>query len=118
MGRPKGSKKAKDDIRDHCMQVHVSESERKLIIQKAKTCKMSFSRYLRETAISSNDERLPMVRKEAISEIRKIGVNINQIAHQINQVHLAGGSINYEKYFTLLGKYNSELKEALKALII
>jgi sugar phosphate isomerase/epimerase len=68
--------------------IRLSPAERKELRQRARTAGLSLSRYLVESALQgtppalSAEERAQ--RQRAIFHARKIGVNLNQIAHRLN----------------------------------
>ena len=115
MGRPKKNIK---NIRLKRSYVHLSEEEYSQILTKSKNLKMSLSRYMRETALSSNDIRLPKIRFLAISEIRRIGNNINQTAHYLNFTMKHGGSVDNNQLYEEFKKILALLNHALNELII
>jgi len=114
MARPK---KITTELRTEFQNVRLNEEEKAKILKKAKAMGMSVSRYLRETGLSSDDTRLPKIRHQLIYEIRKIGVNHNQIAHYLNIVMAGGGAMDnkelleeFKKIFNLLSNALTELK--------
>ena len=67
--------------------VKVSPTQHRLIIQKCQKSGISVSEYMRVCAMQGNVyiyDGLP----ELILEVRKIGVNVNQIARQSNTYHI------------------------------
>lgn len=60
----------------------VSESEKKIIKRKAEMLSISSSEYLRLCALNKNIQ--PLVNKDLITSINRIGANINQILRVLN----------------------------------
>lgn len=73
-------------LRNKKIHIWVSESEDKVIKEKAEYCNLTVSDFIRNSAINGaiiNMETDNITK--AIYEINKIGVNINQIAAKINR---------------------------------
>ncbi len=71
----------KSRLRDRKIQFWVTEKEYEKIRDKAEYCNLSLSSYLRRVGVDGY-----IIKREfhAISEVNAIGVNINQIARQVN----------------------------------
>ena len=69
-------------------QILVSREEDQLIRQKAEQVGMNVSAYMRSRALDYNPkEKPPKEFYDAIKEIRKVGINLNQIAHKANALN-------------------------------
>lgn len=101
------------ELRTNMQNVHLNNEEKVRIQMKAKAVGMSVSRYLRETGLTSDDTRLPKIRHQMLYEIRKIGVNVNQIAHHVNSAMAIGGFVNSNQLLEQIAKINSELLASL-----
>lgn len=68
------------------LQIRLSEKEKETLIENAKNCGLSQSEYFRRNALGENIYVLGSKEemKEILKEIHKTGVNINQIAHNLN----------------------------------
>lgn len=97
--------------------IRLSTEEFQKITLKAKNHKMRFSGYVRETALTSDDTRLPRIRVETISQIRKIGTNWNQIAHYLNVIKKVGGFVENDQLVTEFKKIGQQLDQILEILI-
>lgn len=76
----------KDRLRNKQIRIWVSENELKAAADKADNCKLNMSEFIRE--LISNGAVInysPFEMKEVCNEINKIGTNINQIAHRVNE---------------------------------
>lgn len=77
-------KKAKE-LREIEIKVRVTESEDEIIKEKAKKLGKNKARYIREAAQNAFVLNLDTKGLDSLAyEINKIGININQIAHQAN----------------------------------
>lgn len=76
----------KDRIRNHQINIRLSESEYEKVIEKASYCNLSMSDYIRkqiEDGVIVKYESFDI--KNLSYELNKIGININQIARNINE---------------------------------
>ncbi len=103
-------------IRSHSLSIHLNADELKTIKTKAIKNNMTLSRYLRQVGISSDESHMP-VNQELIAEIRKIGVNINQIARYLNTISKTGGKVINNQLSNEINDIKSRLTESLKNLI-
>jgi len=113
MGRPKSKQ---ESIRKITQTVRLNPEEQQIIKRKAKALNMSLASYFRETALTSDNTRLPKLRNEAISQLQKIGVNWNQIAKYLNTVK-STTAFN-DQLLQEFEKINDQLQQALSSLII
>ncbi len=110
--------KDKENVKDQLIMVRVSSKESKILTKKATNAGLKLGTYLRQTGLSSDDTRLPRLRKECAKEITKIGYNINQIAHHMNEVIKVGGSVNYQEISKKLTDYYQLLHNHLDNMYI
>lgn len=115
MARPS---KTTEEIKSIRFTIHLNQKQSERILKKAEINGLSISAYFRESALSSDDTRLPRIRRETILEIRKIGINVNQIARHINEVQKMGGNINYSELKIQLEKIHSMLCQQFDNLYI
>jgi hypothetical protein len=111
-GRPKlyGTKK------DRVMAFKVNEKEEKIILDKLKRLRMRKAIYLRESALHFDEKQLPRLRLEAVYEIRKIGVNFNQLMHLLNSKNVSGKPIELDSLKEEVHSFIQLLKEQLQSL--
>jgi len=66
--------------------IRATKEERERLLQRARAARLSLSRYLVEAGLTTEvpgpEERA--LRERALFHARKIGVNLNQIAHKLN----------------------------------
>ena len=92
----------------------IDPSENKMLKQKAKESNSSEADFLRNCILNKNTDYV--LRKEILDilyELRKIGVNINQIAHianSTNQIMDNKYETNYKELMTII----EELREKLR----
>ena len=92
----------------------IDPSENKMLKQKAKESNSSEADFLRNCILNKNTDYV--LRKEVLDilyELRKIGVNINQIAHianSTNQIMENKYETNYKELMTII----EELREKLR----
>ena len=92
----------------------IDPSENKMLKQKAKESNSSEADFLRNCILNKNTDYV--LRKEILDilyELRKIGVNINQIAHianSTNQIMENKYETNYKELMTII----EELREKLR----
>ena len=69
--------------KDKIITIRVSEKEKKKLIEKSEIAKLSLSEYLIEQSL---DKEIVIVDglNEVVSELRRIGNNINQLTHLAN----------------------------------
>lgn len=95
----------KERLRDKYIQVWVTEKEREFIKEKAASCGLSVSEYLRKVSV---DGVIILRDFKGIYEINKIGVNINQIARSVNERDVVTERdvedlrVQYEKLFEVV----------------
>jgi hypothetical protein len=83
---PKGGRPKKyDQARTRKITVHVSPEEAKQIKDKADLMHLSVSSFMREAAIKTRMVAPDPSGPRLLSEIGKIGSNLNQIAKKVNQ---------------------------------
>ncbi|MEG0614129.1 MAG: plasmid mobilization relaxosome protein MobC [Oscillospiraceae bacterium] len=72
----------KKRLRQKQLLIRLTEQEYENILLKSKTCNLSMSEYVRQMSVDG-----VIIKRDftAIKEINKIGVNINQIAHKVNE---------------------------------
>ena len=69
------------------MTIHMTEDEHRTIKRKAAEDEISLQKYVLTSSLSKNGDlhRLPLNSvKDVVSQLRKIGSNLNQIAHTSN----------------------------------
>lgn len=96
--------------------VRVTEEELEYLQKKAEGKQLSMSRYLVESGLASNrilnsEER--EILERAIFHVRKIGVNLNQIAKTLNR----GGDIAGQELRNTLKQQSETLEELKKAIL-
>ncbi len=98
--------------------VKFNKAELELIEQKAKKLKMSSASYIRQSALTSDDGRLPKIRLEALGQLRKIGINWNQVAHYLNSIKKVGGIVENDKLTSEFVNIWNKMEEIRSLLII
>jgi hypothetical protein len=71
----------------HHFSVRVTTEELRALHARARTAQLSLARYLVEAGLSEERVLSPEERRQreaALFHVRKIGVNLNQIAHRLN----------------------------------
>lgn len=81
----------------------VEKSEKERLEKKAKAIGISLSDYLRQLCIFGDVRNIPT---SAIVDIRRIGINVNQIAKRVN-----GGSVTKDKVITDLQEIILDLEK-------
>ena len=92
-------------LRNKNIRLWLTKAEHKFISDKAKYCQLSVSTYLRKVAVDG-----PIIKRdyEGLSEVSKIGVNINQIARRVNtrgsviERDIEELRVQYEKLFEVV----------------
>lgn len=88
--------------------IRVSEKELETIERKADKCGLSREAYLRECALDVPLKEQPSDdMKEVISQLRRIGVNIHQVAVKANTLGLIDAPLyrrNYTELQSVIGK--------------
>lgn len=69
--------------KDKIITIRVSENEKKKLIRKSKEAKLSLSEYLIKQGLNKDIVRIEGL-GEFITELRRIGNNINQLTHLAN----------------------------------
>lgn len=113
-GRPK----VYENKRETKMEFWANKREEVIIRDKAKKAGLKPAVFMRESALHFDERQLPKIRLEAIYEIRKIGVNFNQIAHVLNSKNISGNKIEIETVKEDIKSVIEVLKEQLLALKI
>lgn len=100
-------------LRTRTVSLWLSENEYEYLEKKAKTCGISKSDLIRREILNGAVINIDTGRlKDAVIEINRIGVNINQIAYKLNST----GSM-YENDFNILKSLYMELvNDAVKML--
>ena len=111
-GRPR----LNNDKREISMNFWVNPSEEKTIKEKIKRLGMRKANYLRECALNFDERQLPRLRLEVVYEIRKIGVNFNQLAHILNSKNVSGKKIDLEEMKEEVTSFINLLKTQLQSL--
>lgn len=77
---------AKKRLRQKRIGLHLTETEFEMVKEKSKACNLSMSEYLRKMCVNG-----VIIHRDfaAISEVNKIGININQIARKVNERDIA-----------------------------
>ncbi len=109
-GRPRKVSREKRDIR---VDVYFSEDEYAVLYEKSKNQKQSLSRFCRDICLSKNQYTLSSEAKVFITEMGKIGVNLNQFVKKVNSLKESNG----EQAIRFLEKSNlKEIKDALEMI--
>lgn len=109
-GRPRKVSREKRDIR---VDVYFSEDEYAVLYEKSKNQKQSLSRFCRDKCLSKNQYTLSSEAKVFITEMGKIGVNLNQFVKKVNSLKESNG----EQAIRFLEKSNlKEIKDALEMI--
>lgn len=91
------------------IQVRVSENELNKISNKAKKCGLSLSEFIRQSAMDKEIKELPTVEfQDVLYQLRKIGINIHQIAVKANSLGLVDAP-QYRKNYEELQKTISKI---------
>lgn len=89
---------------DNRINFKISSQDRKLLTDRAKKLGLSVSEYIRKTAL--NKKITVKTDVEMLMQVRKIGVNINQIARKINKdpssINIGTGLTELENYMRYL----------------
>ncbi|MEG2813834.1 MAG: plasmid mobilization relaxosome protein MobC [Oscillospiraceae bacterium] len=72
----------KNRLREKQLLIRLTEQEYENILLKSKYCNLTMSAYVRKMSVDG-----VIIKRDftAIKEVNKIGVNINQIAHKVNE---------------------------------
>lgn len=81
----------------------IEKNEKERLEKKAKSIGISLSDYLRQLCVFGDVRKIP---DSAIIDIRRIGINVNQIAKRVN-----GGSITKDKVIADLQEIISDLEK-------
>ena len=71
-------------IKDAELHIRLSKNDKEKIIALAKKCKLNMSEYIVKSSLDANII-VEADKNEYISELRRIGNNINQITRNVNQ---------------------------------
>lgn len=71
-------------IKDKVINIRISNEDKKKIEELAKKCKLNMSEYIVKSSLNANII-VEADKSEYISELRRIGNNINQITRSVNQ---------------------------------
>jgi hypothetical protein len=108
-------------LRQSSIRLRVTETERNAIADRAERVGLTVSGYLRAMALGADTpqpkaaRRPPVEKAELVTlryELRKIGGNLNQIAHAVN----AGQGFDEAAYVRLCAEHAAVLKAILAAL--
>ncbi|WP_159479694.1 plasmid mobilization protein [Chryseobacterium sp. 18068] len=83
--------------------IRIDSDEKDRIVKKANHIGLSLSEYLRQLCIYGDAKVVP---ESVIVDLRRIGINMNQITKRVN-----GGSISKDKLFEELDIIITELKK-------
>jgi len=109
-GRPRKVLKEKRILR---VDVYFNEEEYALLYEKSKNQKLSLSRFCRDKCLSKNQFTLSSEAKVFITEMGKIGVNLNQFVKKVNSLKESNG----DQAIHFLEKSNfKEINDALLAI--
>ena len=95
--------------------IRLTAEEKRAIEEKARLCGyQSVSYYMRERALGV---RLPIAKTDltAVNQLRKAGMNLNQIAHRINMVFDKNEILSVRGY---LEKLMQEINETVSKIIV
>jgi len=88
-GRPEKKEKKRTVTRT----VSYNKDEMQVIIDKAKELKLRINPYIRASSLDYNPDSSPIVTRQVRNELRRIGVNLNQLTRYYNEhVKRSGGS--------------------------
>lgn len=90
-------------IKNNTIILRVSKDEKELISKKANYIGITISEYIRQLFIYGDVKNVP---EDVVVDLRRIGINVNQIAKRVN-----GGSIGSNELLIELEKLISELKK-------
>lgn len=81
MARPK---KALSELQSENVTAYFTKGERKIIEAKAKRAGLSISEFCRKAALAKHVKEVDKITPRMLSELKRVGVNLNQIAARIN----------------------------------
>lgn len=96
-----------DQKRKHHTGCKLTDAE--LLILNQRRGRMPVGTYIRIAALSKPPAQIPAINTDALSELRRIGTNLNQLAHSSN----SGIRLNKEKLFALLDKLDATADQML-----
>lgn len=103
----------KDDNRTTNVHIRLTQDEKDTLVEKAKKAELRLSTYIRRAAL--NQKYILKADVKTAFELKKIGVNLNQIAKYLNTLptddNIKGAALSVEKY---LSEINEVTKELLK----
>jgi len=107
----KKRKKKNGPNRTEVVHVRLFPDEKKLIDEKLIAAGRSVSEFIR---LSLNDVKVAplknvQLQNELIREVRRIGINLNQIARACNETKKTGDEINFVELIILLKKIENKL---------
>lgn len=97
--------------------LRLSETDKVFLNKKAKELGTSRHRYMKEAVLNYHIENSPRIHKQYIADLRKIGVNINQITKSINIIAKNGEKINIEFFLNELNLLRKQLIDLYKIVI-
>lgn len=107
----------KKEIKNGFIGVKVSPTQRNQIIQKCEKNGISVSEYMRVCAMQGNVyiyDGLP----ELVLEVRKIGINLNQLTHQSHIYHMPPSESALKQIAEALGQIKACLEHMQKRAVV
>ena len=83
--------------------IRIDSDEKERLVKKAKSIGIPLSEYIRQICIFGDVRNIP---DSAIVDLRRIGINVNQIAKKVN-----GGSVTKDKVVTDLQEVILQLEK-------
>lgn len=98
-------------FRPRQVKFYLSDDEFELLKSRADFCKLSLGTYLRKIALEGH---ILLRNFEALREVNRIGVNINQIARRVNEK----GEVDQADFELLKEKYEQIFAEMYKKILL
>lgn len=113
--RPRGGRPRAAVTRGVSINVHLTPAEKRLIEERAARLGRDAGAYLRELGLGSargvRVVEVPAVNREAHGQLRRLGVNLNQVAARLNETAADGGRPE-------LGAVDRALLEQIRAAVL
>ena len=112
-------KKMTDDIkRNKSISVKYSQRECRIISEKANENGMKLRTFIREASLTAISEQMPKIRLESLAQLRKAGVNLNQITKNINTISKMNLKFDPKVISNNLNEAIAEIRNTISHLII
>jgi len=96
--------------------IRFNAEQLRVVKNKANRMNLERSTYIREASVYFNEDLSPLISLRTSRELRKIGININQMARRLNAIHVNNKVLNFKDVEALLTESIILIKKALNKI--